>query len=170
MISQKLIDIIKNQYRLDWNGKHGIRHWARVFEIGCRLAEQNGANLKVVQLFSIFHDARRLNEHLDPEHGPRGAELAVKLRREYLPTLQDDEFRLLCLACCKHTSAATHFDITVQTCFDSDRLDLGRVGTMPDPKLLCTRAAKSQLIIDWAYEQGVNGAIPNNILGGQLSL
>ena len=32
------------------------------------------------------------------------------------------------------TPMATEADITIQTCWDSDRLDLGRVGMMPEPR------------------------------------
>jgi len=61
----------------------------------------------------------------------------------------------------------THADLTIQTCFDSDRLDLGRVGTRPDPALLCTEAAKTRKMIDWAMKRsghvGVGPASFNNL-------
>ena len=41
-------------------------------------------------------------------------------------------------------------DITVQVCWDADRLDFGRVGMVPAPKKLCTAAAKTWEIIRWA--------------------
>jgi uncharacterized protein len=44
-------------------------------------------------------------------------------------------------------------NITVQTCWDADRLDLGRVGTTPDPRYLCTAAAKQSDIIEWALRR-----------------
>jgi uncharacterized protein len=49
---------------------------------------------------------------------------------------------LLQLACAGHTDEQTHPDSTVQTCWDADRLDLGRVGITPEPRRLCTAAAK----------------------------
>jgi uncharacterized protein len=67
-----------------------------------------------------------------------------------------------------HTKAATHDNITVQTCFDADRLDLGRVGKKPNAKFLCTDAAKSKEMIAWAYERSVKGVIPGNILGAMI--
>jgi hypothetical protein len=36
-------------------------------------------------------------------------------------------------------------DITVQTCWDADRLDLPRVGIQPLPQFLCTEAAKKRV-------------------------
>jgi uncharacterized protein len=44
----------------------------------------------------------------------------------------------------------TEGDVTVQTCWDADRLDLGRVGMMPEPKRLCTAAAKAAEMLRWA--------------------
>lgn len=51
-----------------------------------------------------------------------------------------------------HTDA----DITVQTCWDADRLDLGRVGINPAPEKLCTIAARDPEIMEWAYERSVH--------------
>lgn len=48
-------------------------------------------------------------------------------------------------------------DITVQTCWDADRLDLGRVGIRPDPDRLCTSAAKESDLLEWAYARSVRG-------------
>jgi len=165
MITQELLAVLKKQFRINWNGKHGINHWARVYEIGIKLAEQTGANRNVVELFSVFHDSRRHNEHTDPEHGPRGAELAAQLWKVYFPLLTDEEFNLLNLACGLHTHALTHENIVIQTCFDADRLDLGRVGKVPNPQYLCTSAAKSENMIAWAYKRSVSGVVPDNVLG-----
>ncbi len=165
LITSELITVIKEQFRINWSGIHGISHWARVFDNGMKLSEQTGANRKVVQLFSVFHDSRRHNEHLDPKHGPRGAELATRLRDNHFHLLTDEEFDLLHQACSLHTKAATHDNITVQTCFDSDRLDLGRVGTVPKAKYLCTDAAKSQEMIAWAHQRSIEGYVPDNVLG-----
>jgi hypothetical protein len=37
---------------------------------------------------------------------------------------------------------ARHPDVTIQTCWDADRLDLGRVGIRPDPARMGTEAGK----------------------------
>jgi len=164
IITMNLLFKIREQYRLNWHGTHGMIHWNRVWENGIRLAEQEGVNVKVVQLFSVFHDSQRMNEGKDPNHGKRGAELAVKLR-EYLP-LNDDEFSLLNTACTFHTSTRTHYEITVQACFDSDRLDLGRVGITPDALFLCTPMAKMSENIDWALRRSLeNNKLPENPFG-----
>ena len=118
-----------------------------------RLAKATGANVEVIQLFAVFHDSRRINEGVDTDHGRRGAELAAEMRGD-LFDLADDEFALLRFACAHHTDGLVDADITIQTCWDADRLDLGRVGTMPEPKKLCTAAAKATKMLKWADGQG----------------
>ncbi len=145
-----ILRAIRRQYALDWHGIHGVDHWNRVLENGLRLAGETGARVAVVRLFALFHDSRRLNDGHDPEHGRRGAELAASLRGK-LFDLSDEDFALLAFACEHHTDGFTEGDITVQTCWDVDRLDLGRVGIKPDPRKLCTEIAKRSAIIEWAH-------------------
>jgi uncharacterized protein len=127
-------------------------HWARVLENGLRLAANTGAQTQVVALFAAFHDSMRTNESKDPGHGRRGAEFAKILNGKAFD-LSDDDFALLETACTYHTDSLTTGDVTVQTCWDSDRLDLGRVGIVPDPRCLCTDAAKQPGFLNWAYER-----------------
>ncbi len=149
MISPALIQAILDQYTLALDGVHGVTHWARVLENGRRLAARTNANLAVVQLFAIFHDAKRRNEGRDHGHGRRGAEYAAELRGT-LFTLSDHEFSLLYTACAHHTDGLTEGDVTVRTCWDADRLDLGRVGIEPAAPYLCTEAAHDAEILAWA--------------------
>jgi len=86
-ITIEVLTKIKHQYRLSWHGTHGVIHWNRVYENGMKLAEQDGVNRKVLQLFSIFHDSRRRNEHWDRNHGNRGAQLALQLREFWIVLL-----------------------------------------------------------------------------------
>ncbi|CAN5358120.1 hypothetical protein BH10PSE16_BH10PSE16_36570 [soil metagenome] len=134
-----LIEHLHGQFTLDWQGLHGITHWARVRANGLMLARQNMANRHVVELFAFFHDARRLSEHGDAGHGERGAELAAQLRGRYFEAT-NAEMDLLHDACTHHSDGLTIGEITVLTCWDADRLDLERVGTTP--RALCTDAAK----------------------------
>lgn len=155
-------EIIKN-YVLPIHGEHGVAHWARVLDNGQRLCKLTNANTTVVTLFAIFHDSRRLNECHDPDHGLRGADLAAELRGK-LFDLPDQEFKLLYRACKGHTHERTHPDVTIQTCWDSDRLDLGRVGITPHPSKLCTEAAKSKDMIDWADGRARFGVVPRFVV------
>ncbi len=144
------------------DGDHGLTHWARVFENGLWLCETTGGCTDVVSLFAVFHDSRRINECTDPDHGLRGAEFAAELCGE-LFELSDHKFELLFTACEGHTRERTHPNITVQTCWDSDRLDLGRVGITPHPRKLCTDAAKSKDMLRWADGRGSFRYVPSLI-------
>lgn len=144
-----LLAAILEEYALPINGYHGVSHWARVFENGKKLCETTDANIEVVSLFAVLHDSQRVNENHDPEHGPRAAEFAKRARGNFFE-LDDAAFRLLHAACEGHTHERTHPDVTVQTCWDSDRLDLGRVGITPHRDYLCTAAAKNARMIRWA--------------------
>lgn len=155
-----LIHAILEDYALPWHGTHGVGHWARVLENGLRLADATGANVEVVQLCAVFHDSRRGNECTDYCHGLRGAELAASLRGT-LFDLPDADFALLHEACADHTDGLLDGDITVQTCWDADRLDLGRVGMPPDPRKLCTAAAKAITMRKWADGRAAFEVVPD---------
>jgi uncharacterized protein len=114
----------------------------------------------VVRLFAVFHDSKRVNEDRDPNHGRRGAAFAAKLRGT-LFQMPDEDFELLRIACADHTAGKTTADITVQTCWDADRLDLGRVGTRPEVDHLCTKAAKEPAMISWAYQRSIARFVPS---------
>ncbi len=64
--------------------------------------------------------------------------------------LDEEDLALLQHACTWHTDERTHPDPTIRTCYDADRLDLGRVGIIPDPRYLGTEAAKELPLISWA--------------------
>jgi uncharacterized protein len=145
----QILHAVLEDYALPWGGFHGVAHWARVLENGLRLAGETGADVEIVRLFALLHDSRRVNEDTDPDHGPRAAEFAETLRGR-LFDLPDPEFRLLHRACAGHTHELTHPDVTVQTCWDADRLDLGRVGITPHPSRLCTEVAKRPETIRWS--------------------
>jgi uncharacterized protein len=49
---------------------------------------------------------------------------------------------LLAHACRYHSDGRSLGDATVLTCWDADRLDLGRVGIAPRADRLCTAAAR----------------------------
>lgn len=154
MITRALIKTIRRQFTLDWQGIHGAPHWARVHENGLRLAETTGANIAVVRLFAFLHDSRRINDGRDALHGTRAAQFAIELRGQAFE-LPDAAFELLIAACHGHSEGLIDADVTVQTCWDADRLDLGRVGIEPDPARLCTAAAREPALIAWAYERSL---------------
>ncbi|QYZ67524.1 MAG: hypothetical protein HPY30_16960 [Gammaproteobacteria bacterium (ex Lamellibrachia satsuma)] len=139
-IDTKLIHRIRVDYQLDWQGIHGVSHWSRVRQNGLRLAVENIVDTSVIELFSVIHDSCRVNDTNDPEHGPRAARYAEILRTEGVIRLTDGQMQQLTASCEGHTRSHTHADMTIATCWDADRLDLGRVGIRPDPQRMATQA------------------------------
>jgi uncharacterized protein len=158
---QAIMRVILEGYALPPRGYHGVVHWARVAENGLRIAEDNGADAEVMQLFALFHDSRRVNEKIDNGHGQRGGDFAKTLRGS-LVHLDDARFDLLYEACRLHTDGQTEADPTIQACWDADRLDLGRVGITPHKRFLCTEAARG--MVYWAHNRAVTRHEPTAVL------
>jgi uncharacterized protein len=150
----ELITTIRSQFALDWYGIHGIPHWERVRENGLRLARSTGANPTVVELFAYLHDSRRLDDWEDRGHGARAAVYLQTLRGRYFD-ISDKELALVVHACHHHSDGLMEGDVTVQTCWDADRLDLGRVGIRPDPRCLCTPDAREPEMLAWSYRRSL---------------
>jgi len=143
--------IVRTEFRLDWKGIHGAAHWARVMRHGLHVVKHHGGDPLVVRLFALLHDSQRVNEGRDEGHGARAAEFAVQLNRDGLLGLNSRQLDWLRQACEEHSNGKTQAAPTVQACWDADRLDLGRVGTYPNPRFLCTEAAMDQDYIQFAY-------------------
>ena len=137
----KLVEVVTSQFYADAYSVHGPRHWRCVEQNGLRLARRTGADVLVVRLFAWFHDSRRENDFTDPAHGRRGAAFAASLRGECFE-LEDAAFETLSFACAWHTDKVFSEDPTVGTCWDADRLDLGRVGIIPSGKFMSTDFGK----------------------------
>lgn len=119
---------------------HGLPHWQRVERNGILLSTEvhdevphirEDINIKVVRKFAYLHDKCRLDNGTDLEHGIRAAEMLSSIRNTILQDLTDEEFSLLEQACRLHTTTHKTGNLTVDTCFDADRLDLERVGIIP---------------------------------------
>ncbi len=143
-ISEPLLDFLQSNFQLNWQGIHGIRHWSRVRANGLKLAKETGADPQVIELFAFLHDSCRQDEDRDSQHGQRAAVLVRALQGTFF-NLTTEQLEKLAEACAGHTHQASHADITIATCWDADRLDLGRTGIEPDPARLCTEAARNIL-------------------------
>ncbi|WP_051946620.1 hypothetical protein [Verrucomicrobium sp. BvORR106] len=124
-----------------WMSVHGPDHWRRVERNALILATRTGANIDVVRLFALFHDSQRVNDGFDLEHGPRAAVYVRSLWRSAFE-LPDEAFEKLEYACEWHTTGLHHEDATIATCWDADRLDLGRVSIIPNEKFMSTAFGK----------------------------
>lgn len=152
--TNNILQKVLSQYRMLIEGTHGISHWSRVLRIGRYLAPITGADQDICDLFALLHDSQRVTEGPDDLHGIRGASYVESLCDD----LQITSYRLdvLTYAVKYHNIGETSaHDATILTCWDMDRLDLGRVGHRPLPRKLCTDEAKRVGVIDWAYAASV---------------
>jgi uncharacterized protein len=132
-----LQEFIFSQKMTPDNTVHGIDHWTQVESNALLLSRHTGADETVIRLFSIFHDSRRFDDGYDSEHGPRAAEFLMQIRGDVF-VLDDARFDLLYHACYYHTKEHSSGDKTIDTCYDADRLDLGRVGIQPKQEKMAT--------------------------------
>lgn len=140
---QQLHAQLISQFQLhEASSPHAPDHWERVERYGILLCSQTRADLQVVRLFALFHDCRRLDDALDPEHGERGAELACQLCGEAFE-LEPRRLKKLVQACRGHNHGSTSPDPTVGACWDADRLDLDRIGIMTKPHYMSTEPGRS---------------------------
>ncbi len=125
---------------------HGPRHWEAVERYVLALADHvAGADAKVARLFALLHDVGRAKEGDDPDHGRRAVDFAEDLYRQGKLGLSRRQMDALVAACAGHADGGVTADPTVGLCWDADRLDLMRLGIVPDPALLSTEAAKDRL-------------------------
>ena len=149
VVRQGYIDFLAKTFSLSHNGHHGFEHWMRVLINGRLLAEKNGADIEVVEHFSLVHDVMRENENMDLHHGPRAAEFIRTITGTWIK-LDEHQLHLLMEACRYHSVGRLDRNVTIQTCWDADRLDLGRVGTVPRTAFLGSELARDQNFIEMA--------------------
>jgi uncharacterized protein len=162
MIERGLLAAILSGYALPPLGLHGLPHWARVLENGLRLAPATGADPRVVLLFALLHDARRVGEGRDPAHGARSAALARSLGAQRLGLGPAGAERLR-QACAFHSEGGISPDPHIQTCWDADRLDLPRCGIRIDPDRLGTAAARDPELVAWAGRRAADLWVPARV-------
>lgn len=120
---------------------HGVKHWDRVYRNGQKLLTPE-VNPLVVGLFAYLHDSCRVEDGKDIDHGKRASIRIDNLRSTFLKDVSDEEIDLLKEACGLHTSTHKTGHPTIDACFDADRLDLWRVGIIPDPQKMATEKGK----------------------------
>jgi uncharacterized protein len=136
-----LLAEIRRGFTLDWAGHHGANHSGRVRHHALSIAKSRSANLLVVELFAFLHDSQRRDEWRDPKHGERGAEYARSLQGKFY-SLGAKPLSQLTHAIRYHSGGEVSTDTTIQSCWDADRLDLGRVGIKPRSEFLSPHGAQ----------------------------
>jgi uncharacterized protein len=151
---------LKSEFSLDWAGIHGAPHWGRVMRNGFLLQEREGGRRDIIKLFALLHDHWRIHEGSDHDHGLRAAESALTIRGELFDN-DLEGFSALITALKGHSDGrlGKRESAIVRVCWDADRLDLGRVGIRPDPRLLCTSSAKDAVFLESAYQRSISGTL-----------
>lgn len=142
IITDYLIDQVVESVPARRHGIHGLPHWVRVERNGLYLAACTSADPSIISLFALFHDSRRRNDDIDPGHGSRGARLAEELFQSGLLPIDEPQMQLLAHACTYHTDEHFSDNLTIQCCWDADRLDMPRIGIKTEPSLLNTLYAR----------------------------
>lgn len=155
---QKIFYLANERFVLDHNGFHGKSHWARVFINAMTLCDYYNTDKTIPSLFSFLHDCCRENEGDDPTHGLRAASYADYLYSKDLLPISMLQHNMLTAAMKLHSDGDTGIGmpLAIQICWDADRLDLGRVGKIPDRRYLCTEAAKLDSIMTPAIRRSFN--------------
>ncbi len=130
---------------------HGVEHWDRVAKFG-RMLYQEGADMDVILAFAYLHDAERMNNGRDINHGQRASGLIDAIRHTQLEALSDEQIAKLKRACELHIIQHRTGDITIDICFDADRMDLPRVGIIPYPQRMATKQG-AELVANPQYDE-----------------
>ena len=141
-----------SQYQLNHNGHHGIEHWFRVVINGRLIAAEVGADIEVVEHFALLHDVMRKDGKLDILHGNRSAEFALSLSGDWIQ-LNRVQMQQLTEACRDHSMGRLSKDLTIQVCWDADRLDLGRLDNKPNHTYVATKIARDPKFMKKAIER-----------------
>lgn len=146
----RLVDAVEARNTNKGSHCHAQPHWRGVAWTALQLLHETpGADPAVALLFAVFHDSQRRHDGGDRQHGIRGAALAREMRGAYFH-LSDRQWMQLEDACARHTGGVLPLDATVALCWDSDRLNLWRVRTVPNPARLCLPASRRPERIEWA--------------------
>jgi uncharacterized protein len=132
---------------------HGPSHWRAVGAVAAELAGAYGRDAdgpqpdrELLLLFALLHDAMREDDGRDLDHGPRAALLLDRLRDDGTLRLDDPRATVLAEALHDHTNGTLSDDPTIGTCWDADRLLIGRVGIVPDPRFCSTPEGRRRAV------------------------
>jgi uncharacterized protein len=153
-----LLSEIRGGFALDWEGHHGANHWARVLHHALAIARARRAHVLLVELFAFLHDSQRHDEWRDPKHDERGAEYARSLHGKFY-SLGAKPLSQLTHAIRYHSGGEVSTDATIQSCWDADRLNLGRVGIKPRIEFLSPHGAQR---IESAYRWSTTKSLKRN--------
>jgi len=138
---EDLVNRVLRDSTVHFGGVHGPDHWGRVTENALAIAKAEGSDQRIAMLFGLLHDCQRRSDYEDKGHGRRAAEYA-KTIRYMMPKLTNKQFAKLLHALKWHDDQIHTKDRDIAACWDADRLDLPRVGILPEPEYLNTDTGK----------------------------
>jgi uncharacterized protein len=101
--------------------------------------------MKDIKLVIVGLCLQRRPTGLHREHGARAAKWATQNKSLICNYLSNEEFPLLLKAITGHNHGHTTENTHIGACWDADRLDLIRVGIIPQKSKFSTNAAKQLL-------------------------
>jgi len=134
----KLRDFSAARWPQELGRIHGVEHWDRVAKFG-QILYVECADMDVIRAFAYLHDSERKCNGIDENHGQRAARLIDNIRHPLLSFLNDEQIAKLKRACELHNYEHRTGDITIDICFDADRMDLLRVDIIPLPDRMATQ-------------------------------
>jgi hypothetical protein len=81
-ITPQLLDVLREEIRLDWHGFHGVSRRARVRDNGLHFMAKTCADIAVLEYFDLLHDVARNDDYEDSGHGARAAKFVLGLPHE----------------------------------------------------------------------------------------
>jgi uncharacterized protein len=141
-----LLQWAAGQYPPELGQLHGPDHWFKVYRNGMGLCDVDpDVDRVIVECFALIHDSQRINNDDDPHHGERAADVCETLWIAGKLPLSEQQKDILVMACHFHHKGTTTKQPTVGACWDADRMDLVRVGTIPNKTLFSTQVGKDLL-------------------------
>jgi uncharacterized protein len=123
---------------------HGMDHFLDVARSAGEIAAVTpGANFVGAVLAAAYHDLGRYHDNPDPEHGRRSAKI-VKRYDLLVPWRSLINEKEVLDAIKYHTDGKVTTNPTMGSLWDADRLELHRVGILPDPRLMSTVEGKKR--------------------------
>lgn len=157
IVPKPVLKKIVDDFYLKQSYIHGTPHWSRVFYYGHYLSELNDKDKENAAFFSIFHDSKRFNDDHDPQHGERGADFFRSL--DSIIHIPAEQKEIIYEACRIHHNQKQSDSLEVGLCLDADRLDLWRVGIIPENEYLHTCQAKGDYMKRFTLEFTENNSV-----------
>lgn len=148
----RLVDAVESRSTHLGSQIHGVDHWRAVGATAASLADvvdmtapddpAARPDRELLLLFALLHDAKRVDDGRDMEHGPRAALVLDELREAGLVHLDDTRAAVVREAIRDHTNGGLSDDPTIAVCWDADRLLIHRVGFTPKARFCSTAEAR----------------------------